>query len=71
MQIQEIQKLIDRAGSARAQGIRDQAAEAIVLHSIRELQPAVKNTAVLSGNQFKAIFGKAPGWLRFEPLEAA
>lgn len=71
MHIQEIQGLIDRAGSARAQGKREPAAEAIILHSIRELAPAVKNTTTLSGNQFKAIFGKAPGWLRFEPLEAA
>lgn len=71
MHIHKLQNLIDIAGSARAQGKREPAAEAIILHSIRELQPAVKNQAVLSGNQFKAIFDKAPGWLRFEPLEAA
>ncbi len=64
MDIIKMQDLIDKAGDARAHGKREPAAEAIILHSFRELQPACK--PALSGQKYRATMGKAPGWIKFE-----
>ncbi len=64
MHITQIQSLIDKAGSARAQGKREPAAEAIILNSFRELQPACK--PALSGKKYRATVTNDPVWLKFE-----